>query len=94
MDARCLAGPQLVGETTGPSKKHPAHHPAFTGTEDLAICDSIVAACDKPTIMVLRTKVGSCGISLAVDTGDTVNVLSEDSFRTKISRWPIVVTPE
>ena len=44
--------------------------------------------------MALPTKIGSCGLSLAVDTGATVNVLSEDSFRAikrtfRGGRWPL-----
>ncbi|MPC52642.1 hypothetical protein E2C01_046517 [Portunus trituberculatus] len=59
----------------------PDDESAFAGTNDLAIYYSIVAACDQSTIMALPTKIGSCTLSLAMDTATTVNVLSEDSFR-------------
>ena len=44
--------------------------------------------------MALPTKVGSCGLSLAVDTGATVNVLSEESFKAlkrsfRGGQWPL-----
>ncbi len=56
--------------------------------------DSFVAACDQTNIMALPTKVGSCGLSLAVDTGATVNVLSEESFKAvkrsfRGGKWPL-----
>ncbi|MPC62046.1 hypothetical protein E2C01_056126 [Portunus trituberculatus] len=47
---------------------------------NLAIYDSTVAACNQSTIMALPIKIGSCRLSLAVDTGATLNVLWEDSF--------------
>ncbi|MPC87085.1 hypothetical protein E2C01_081936 [Portunus trituberculatus] len=50
-------------------------------TNDLAIYDSIIAVCDQSTIIALLTKIGSCGLSLTVETGPTVNVLLEDLFR-------------
>ncbi len=40
-----------------------------------------MAACDQTNIMALYVRVGSCGLSLAVDTGATVHVLSEESFK-------------
>lgn len=61
--------------------QQPDKQPAHTGTEDSAIYDSIVATCDQTNTMALPTKVWSCGLSLALDIGATVNVLSEELFQ-------------
>ncbi len=53
------------------------------------LVESVEAACSQPEIMALKVKMGACQVSLAVDTGAAVNVLSEKTFKsvkTRVSR--------
>ena len=55
---------------------------------------SLVAACSQATVMALPGKLGRLKASFAVDTGASVNVLSEESYQalkrvSRGSRWPL-----
>ena len=64
-----------------------------TGAEEISLYDSIVAACNLQEIMALPIKIGPCMMSLAVDTGATVSILSEEAYMAlkrndRGGRWP------
>ena len=62
--------------------------------EEKMLYDNIVAACSQTDIMALPVRAGPCNFSLAVDTGASANILSEEAYMTlkrnaRGGRWPL-----
>ncbi len=49
-------------------------------SSDLTLINTIVAACSRKTVLAIPARINKCRLSLAVDTGACVNVMSETSF--------------
>ncbi len=47
----------------------------------MSVYSTIVAACNQTKIMALPTRVGKHCLSLTVDTGAAVNIISEEAYK-------------
>ncbi len=69
-------------------------NPDHAGAKETSLYHNIVAACKSQEMMSLPTKVGHFKMSLGVDTGATVNLLSIESYvaikrKARGERWSL-----
>lgn len=57
------------------------HTPLAASSADVSAHSSIIAAVERATTMTLSTRVGWCRLCLAVDTGSSENVTSEEAYK-------------